>query len=282
MRRRTFAEYATERPPAGLLDVATTLKHFALVTYTIHPDALRPMLPPRLRPLVIDVDGVPRALLSVVIFVNTNFRAAKFPSPSLNMAQINYRAYVIDDDGEHAIWFLRTLLDGWAYVVPRLLWQMPWHRARIQLGWERNAAGLYKSYTVNASDSTASADALHANLVQPARERARPPTVRPSPMRLPGFPDVETGLVCLTHAFKGFFRRRDGKIGVNRVWHPRMPVTPARLVSASFPLLARRGLVSSAEQTKPYSVLLAPRVDFTSRLPPTVVEAGYPSREWEQ
>lgn len=92
-------------------------------------------------------------------------------------------------------------------------------------------------------------------------------------IELPGFPDVETGLVCLTHAAKGFFRRSDGKIGLNRVWHKRIPVQSARLLRASFPLLERLELVSAPEQSAPYSVLLAPEIGFVSHLPPQIVRS---------
>lgn len=274
MRRRTFEQYASPMPTPRGIDVVTTLRHFALVTYAVEPGAVERMVPARLAPLAIMLNGESRALVSVVLFVNTRFRSAVFPSPSLNMAQINYRAYVIDrETGEHGIWFIQTLIDSWAFLVPRYVWHMPWRRAGISLEYELHEPDLYesesrepephgvlyKTYDVNAVAGPAS------SRVGLAQETDRPP------LELPGFPDVETGLVCLTHAFSGFYRRRDGKIAVNRVWHEPIPVTPARLTQASFPLLERLELVPLAEMTKPYSVLLAPAVDFVSRLPPTVL-----------
>lgn len=272
MRRRTFAQYASPMPTPRGIDVFTTLRHFALVTYAVEPGAVKSMVPARLSPLTIVLNGESRALVSVVLFVNTRFRSAVFPSPSLNMAQINYRAYVIDrETGEHGIWFIQTLIDSWAFLVPRYVWHMPWRRASISLKFEANRPAenlgdeqrdrvVYKTYDVTAVAGPAS------SRVALAQEPDRP-----LPLELPGFPDVETGLVCLTHAFSGFYRRRDGKIAVNRVWHEPIPVTPARLTHASFPLLERLNLVPPAEMTQPYSVLLAPAADFMSRLPPTVL-----------
>lgn len=355
MRRRTFDEYIVPKPRLWLTDVVTTLRHFALVTYTIDPDALRRMLPPRLSPLTIELHGTPRALLSVVLFMNTDFRPAVIPGPRFTMPQINYRAYVIDEStGEHAIWFLATLLDAWAFLVPRFIWRMPWRKGPIRIEYEYDdRTELYKSYSVtshstwapanveliqdtappdgaDAADPAArgaarggpgqtsddaeaepwtgadpgagadpaargatraadsAADAATDPSSDPAAGADPAPTAAidhdptptaaiehdPNPaaaIELPGFPDVETGLVCLTHVPQGFFRRSDGKIAVNRVWHKRIPVKPARLVRATFPLLERLELVSRSEQAAPYSVLLAPEIEFLSHLPPKVV-----------
>lgn len=286
MRRRSYQQYTSPRPIPRGLDVVTTLRHFALVTYTIDPDMLKAMLPARLSPLTIELDGDRRALMSVVSFVNSRFRSAVYPSPSLNMAQINYRAYVVDEEtGEHAIWFIGTLLDSWAFIVPRYFWQMPWCKSRIRLEYEQApahkrgstrerepaierdrtrqpdpAARLYSWYRVRGKSHRVPVDV----------ELAQNPDVALS-LELPGFPDVETGLVCLTHAFNGFYRRRDGKIGINRVWHEPMPVQPALLVHASFPLLDTMRLVARSDQMTPYSVLMAPAIEFISHLPPTVV-----------
>lgn len=268
-RRRTFSQYATPPPAPRGIDAATTLRHFALITYTADPDVLGAMLPPRLSPLTIELGGESRALVSVVSFVNTRFRAARMPWPSFTMAQINYRAYVIDNEtDEHAIWFLHTVLDSWAYLVPRCLWQMPWSKGNIRLEYEPSAgdgtaaSGFYRTYRVEVAAGGASA------VVELARDE-RLGRLEP---QLPGFPDAETGLVCLTHAFNGFFRRKDGRIAVNRVWHAPIPVRPARLVRAELPLLERLALLPQDAPSQPYSVLLAPAVDFMSRLPPTIVD----------
>lgn len=90
-------------------------------------------------------------------------------------------------------------------------------------------------------------------------------------LELPGFSDVETGLLYLTHALVGYYRRPDGRIGVNRVWHEKMEVQPARLVEGAFPLLHRLGFVGLEEQKAPHSVLVTPKVDFLSHIPPTTL-----------
>ena len=88
----------------------------------------------------------------------------------------------------------------------------------------------------------------------------------------PGFPDVESALVYLTHPLAGFYYRRDGKLGTYRVWHKELAVKPAQLGSANFKLLSTLGIVMESEQSSPYSVLIEPINEFTIYLPPTVIE----------
>ena len=285
MQRRAFRHYDVPPPKAKGIDVVTTLRDFALITYTVEPERLASELPRRLSPLTISMDGAQRALVSVVVFWNARFQLARWPSPSFNMPQINYRAYVIDNDtGEHAIWFLHTLLGSWAYVVPRYVWKMPWSKGTIRLTCRRQHVGRAPGVSgVPGRDERAGADAwvegLYRKYVVIADSSVAPATIELKqkdpewhrPVQLPGFPDDETGLVCLTHAFQGFFRRHDGRIGLNQVWHEQMPVRTARLVKAKVPYLVRSGFITEGEQSKPYNVLLVPAVPFFSQLPPAVI-----------
>lgn len=89
----------------------------------------------------------------------------------------------------------------------------------------------------------------------------------------PGFADEETALFCLTHPLVGFYHRlRDRRLGAYRVWHDRLAVQPAELLSARFALFDRLGLVNYARQQFPHSVLVQPINDFTVYLPPTRLE----------
>ena len=260
MRSKAFELVVTPRPSSSGLDVTTVLRHFALITYPVDPHRLQSMIPERFQPLTVMIDGHSQALVSVVVFENTHFRLAAYPSPQLRMPQINYRAYVLDGQtGERAIWFLGTLLDSWAFVVPRYVWKMPWWKGPIRLETEFDeAAGRYVRYAVETGAAWAPA---RAELVEDET----------ASLNLPGFPDLESGLACLTHTLSGFYRRGDGRLAVNRVWHEKMEVRPARLTAAHFHLLDREALVPASAQLSPHSVLITPQVEFFSFLPPTVV-----------
>src|SRR5690606_6699931 len=147
-----FDPWNTPRPTPRGLDVATTLRHFALVTYAVEPAQIQAYVAPPFRPVTVETAAGPRALVSVVLFENTAFRLAAWPSPRLRMAQINYRTYVTDPHtGGHGIWFLGTLLASWAFLVPRWVWKMPWRKGPIAMNCRWNeATGRYDRYEVES------------------------------------------------------------------------------------------------------------------------------------
>jgi len=91
------------------------------------------------------------------------------------------------------------------------------------------------------------------------------------PQQLLGFPDVETGLVILTHPLQGYYYRRDGRLGSYSIWHDRLQLTTGSATTAHFPLLEKLGLVDSGDLSAIHSVLIQPKTEFTIYLPPTVV-----------
>ena len=121
-----------------------------------------------------------------------------------------------------------------------------------------DAAGRYSKYSVNAESEWAAASVSLAQNVEDT-------------FLFPGFPDTESALVYLTHPLAGFYHRRDGKIGTYHVWHKRLEVQPASLISANFKLLSDLGIVTLSEQSKPYSVFIEPLNTFTIYLPPKVI-----------
>jgi uncharacterized protein YqjF (DUF2071 family) len=127
-----------ERPASGLLTVETTLAHFAIVTYAVKPEALRPHVHTRFElDTVLLNDGRRQALVSVVPFLDLDFRLTRCPWPRQRFGQTNYRAYVTDrESGEHVAWFFGTALDTFFVNVPRHAWKLPWHHARIRFDCE--------------------------------------------------------------------------------------------------------------------------------------------------
>jgi hypothetical protein len=244
------------RPAVSGIDVVTTLQHFAIITYAVEPESLARHLAPRFEPACIRLnDGNIRALVSIVPFRDRDFRAARFPSPHLSFGQTNYRAYVQDrETGLHSVWFFGTTLDSVTVMVPRHLWKLPWHRGSIRFSCELDG-DIYRRYEMTTQSTWAP--------VQLALEDTGAPV-----SHIDGFPDLETGMLILTHPLTGFYRRRDGALGSYKVWHDRLALRAGICRHARFGLLDRLGLVRFEDQARPYSVMLQHQTEFTIYLPP--------------
>jgi hypothetical protein len=93
------------------------------------------------------------------------------------------------------------------------------------------------------------------------------------PTQLAGTPNLEAGLVLLTHPLRGYFFRRDGALGSYAIWHDRAQLTVGTIHEARYPLLQKLGLVEEGVQSDIHSVLIQPNIDFTIYLPPSRVKA---------
>jgi hypothetical protein len=195
--------------------------------------------------------------LSVVPFIDVDFTSAVYPFPKFRMGQTNYRIYVIDcQTNERTVWFLGTTLDSWTQTIPYYLWKLPWHRGRMRFDCLYDEISQrYKRYHMHTESAWAPAEL----------ELSQPDDLE---LKLSGFPDLETGLVCLTHPLTGYYYRRDGTLGSYKVWHKRLDVRPGQLVSAAFGLLERLEIATREEQQRPHSVLIDPQNEFTVYLPP--------------
>ena len=225
--------------PRGLA-VETTLQHFAIVTYWVDPSNLRKHLHPRFEPVCLASDGRSRqALVSVVTFLDRDFRFAAFPYFRGSFGQTNYRAYVADTQtGEQAAWFFGTCLDSVSVAIPRYLWRLPWHRARMDFACQYDqAAARYLIFKVKTRSGWAPAQ-LAIN------DSGKPPA------QLPGVSSLEAGLVLLTHPLRGYFFRQDGALGSYAVWHDRAQTTVGTIQEARYPLLQELGLIEEGDQTR--------------------------------
>ena len=257
---RKIKDFLTKRPKPNGIDVLCGLKHFAIITYAVPAERFKGIFPDRFQLDTVVIDGREVGLISVVPFVDVDFTSAVFSFPKFTMGQTNYRIYIIDTEtGERCVWFLGTTLDSWTLAVPRYLWNLPWHAGKVSFDCNLNeASGLYSKYSMKTQSNWAEAS---VDLVQSEHDR----------FEFPGFPDVESALVYLTHPLAGFYYRRDGKLGTYRVWHKELRVKPARLISANFKLLSDLGIVKTVEQSAPYSVLIEPINEFTIYLPPVTI-----------
>jgi uncharacterized protein YqjF (DUF2071 family) len=256
MQPRRIDDVHTPRPPHGALSVVTTLSHFAIVTYAVDPAVVKPHLDERFELELVDLPGGPRALVSVVPFLDLDFRLARMPWPKFSFGQTNYRTYVVDGEtGETGVWFFGTCLDSMSVLIPHHLWKLPWYRGRIRFDCEPSGARSYTFYRMQAQGQWAPAT-LELEV------DSRPPA------ELAGFPDLETGMSVLTHPFKGWFRRRDGRLGSYSVWHEPLDPVRAHCVEARFDLLDRLELVPFADQAQPHNVMVQRETEFTILLPP--------------
>ncbi len=254
---RSLRDVHTPRPPHRPMTVVTTLAHFAIVTYAADPSAVRPHIDPRFELETIDVPGRgPSGLISVVPFLDRDFRFARMPWPEFTFGQTNYRVYVIDrETGQRGVWFFGTCLDSLSVYVPRHVWKLPWHPGRIRFDCEPSGPNSYARYAMHATGNWAAAN-LELDVSN------EPPT------EFPGFPDYETGFATLTHPFIGWFHRRDGHLGSYSVWHEPLQPMQANCVTARFDLLDRLGVVPFADQSEPYDVMVQRETEFTIQLPP--------------
>lgn len=76
-----YDDLRVPRPPVAGINVQCRLKHFAIISYTVDPALLRPMIPQRFRLDTIMIDGREQALVSAVPFLNVDFGLAAHPSP---------------------------------------------------------------------------------------------------------------------------------------------------------------------------------------------------------
>ncbi|MEM7456530.1 MAG: DUF2071 domain-containing protein [Planctomycetota bacterium] len=256
-----FGEDQFHRPRVSGIDVITTLQHFAIITYVVDPDALRPHVHERFElDCIRREDGSPGALISVVPFLDLDFRFIRFPWFTWKFGQTNYRAYVRDrQTGEHVAWFFGTSLDSWTVNIPKHIWKLPWHRGKIRFetSYDRSK-NRYSCYEMETESSWA-----------PASLKLEDTGVALD--SLDGFATLESGLVILTHPLKGYYHRRDGRLGSYSIWHDKLQMTIGNATRAEFPLLERLGLVRTGDTSNLHSVMIQPATEFTIYLPPRPV-----------
>ena len=247
------------RPPLARLGARTTLRHFALITYALPPERLAPHVDTgRFEIETFPIGGRQLALLSAVPFLDVDFRFPRLLSCArFGFGQTNHRLYVRERaSGEPMVWFLGTTLGSAFVAVPRLLWRLPWHRARYRFDCEWDAAARrYRRYRIEiASDWCAGEVELE--------DTGEPPGC------LAGFESLAQQVLVLTHPVAGAFHRLDGRLGGYSIWHPVMALSRARPRRLRFALYERLGLLSPAEMEQPHSALLSPEVEFDIHLPP--------------
>ncbi|WP_188196960.1 DUF2071 domain-containing protein [Nonomuraea sp. SYSU D8015] len=236
----------TPRPRLRWYHAETDLDDFAIVSYRVDADALARHLPEGFAPMKMSFADGPGTLISAVAFKDRDFHFRFLPQIGIDCGQINYRAYVTAY-GKPGVWFFGTRLDHPVVAIPQHLWGMPWRRDRIRI--EADWDGAPARWRLDAGDARCEATEL------------------PQPLTLlDGFADESDWLERLTHPTQGWYRRRDGGVGVYSIWHPVMRPRYFTAAAASFPVFERLGLITP--DTPPHSILAQPRLHFDIHTPP--------------
>ena len=256
--RELLAQRLLPRNP-NLLDVRTSLQHFALINYAVPAKLLaKQIADDRFAIPEFRIGGKLMGLISAVPFIDTDFRFHRlFPWVRFHFPQTNHRAYVIDKrTGQHGVWFFGTTLGSPVVHFASILWRIPWHFAKYRVDCTyHESKHRYLSYRMQIKSAWCDAniniwDSGEAVAVQE------------------GFRSMDEMRLILTHPVDGFFRRRDGIAGRYSIWHAKMALTMGQSSELYFSLYERLGLLSRFEMQHPHSILMCPKVDFDIFLPP--------------
>ena len=249
------------RPSPGWLDVHTTLAHFALINYAVPVERLLPYIPTSHFEIPeYEIEGRRMALLSVVPFIDTDFRyACLAPWLKFRFPQTNYRVYVIDrQTKEPVVWFFGTTLGSPIVYLARTLWHIPWYYGRYQVDCQFKS-GHYTKFTYQTQSTWASAEIDINDTGQPLTLQS-------------GFEELEAMRLILTHPVTGYYYRLNGELGSYTIWHKLMEMTLAQPNHLYFSLLERLGILTLDEMAQPHSIFICPQIDFDIHLPPIKIE----------
>jgi len=244
------------RPSPNWLDIHTTLQHFALINYAVPAERLRPHIPHRFDIPQFEINGRNLALLSVVPFLDTDFRYIRLaPWFKFHFPQTNYRVYVIDHQtNQHVVWFFGTTLGSPIVYLARALWRIPWYFGRYTTHFKQQN-GRYTQFTYQTQSTWATAQIE-------LQDTGRPLTLQP------GFDTLEQMQLILTHPITGFYYRTDGRLGSYTIWHKLMDLTLAQPNHLHFSLLERLNVLTKQEMNHPHSIFITPTIPFDIHLPP--------------
>jgi uncharacterized protein YqjF (DUF2071 family) len=232
------------RPPRRPWHAFTWLDHLAIVTFTVDAERLDDLLPPGfVAERFDDDDARPTGLVSAVSCLDRNFHFRGCPPVTMTAGQIDYRTYVVHDDGERGVWFFGASLDSPLGRVARHLWSMPWHRERITIeaDWDGDTLA---SMRVAARGHWCDAD---VELVDGATTSATMPA-------------------SVTDPLVGWYARRGRPVRRYRVWHEPLDARPVTARVARYQVFEELGLVERGQA--PRSALVQRELALDVETPP--------------
>jgi hypothetical protein len=241
-----------------LLSIEMLLRDMLYVSYLIPASRLRTVLPPSLKPAVVDGENV---FVSLVIFRGKTSAAATIPTPRFPFDQVNIRTYVVDPlTGKPAVHFVHCGISGSLITfLYRTLSGMPVQHTPFSIDPKKGSEGNYFRY--KASGSWNGTFTIEAEEISPALTSLVP------------FPNVQAAIDYLIDPLVGFYF--DGNI-LRRLEVYHAPLVPrvCKPEKIIFPYLSQLGIVPKEEIPLPHSILLVPFTPFLIYLPARAYNSG--------
>ncbi|TAD99750.1 MAG: DUF2071 domain-containing protein [Bacteroidetes bacterium] len=243
---------------ASFFNADTMLDHFAIISYAVPLEKLRPLVHKDFELAEFEIDGKKQALISAVPFIDRDFHFPKMPFAKYKFGQTNYRAYVIDKNGEHCVWFFGTMLASLFYVIPRKLWKMPWHYGKFAGNFDFEG-NIYKKYQIKVESEWAKTEIELTSTAQKMQITE-------------GFKDLDQMKLILTHPIAGYYFKTNGKLGNYQIWHDELDLNVGKASNLYFQVFEDLKLLSKEQMQVPHSVLLCSECRFSVQLPPKNIE----------
>jgi hypothetical protein len=233
------------------MSVEMLLSDMLYVSYLVPGSRVRSLVPDSL-PLA-TVDGT-HVFVSLVIFRGKTAALSLLPSPRFPFDQVNVRTYVTDPvTGKPAVYFVNCgISNGLITFLYRLVSGMPVEHIPYSIAPKQDTKGRYLEYA--ASGNWYGEFSLTVTEVSPKLAGLAP------------FATVQEAIDYLIDPLVGFYGPAE-KVKRLEVFHPPLVPRVGEIAEASFPYLAKLGLVDPQDVIRPHNILLIPRTPFLIYLP---------------
>lgn len=226
------------RPPVLPFSVDFDIEGFTLVNYAVPPSRLQGVLPDYFIPVTTEVDGRPHAWFSLFMGRLALRRVGGVPAVPIHLHQINYRTYIVQDEG-HALYLFRSLIGPpWFAQGMRILPGFPAHGTDVtyDLAW--------------SDDQLVRVEAKAGDELELFIEYAGPePVTR-------GFASPADAVRVLGNVPDAYFPLPDDRFGLMHSPHEPLKPQAGTLSTGRLDWATRHGLLSPDEVLAPASVFL--------------------------
>lgn len=220
------------------------LRHFALITHAVPPKRVKAHLPEGFELDTWDLNGKPRALVSVGCFRNEKFGLAALNRPNFDFEQSTYRTYV-KYNGVRGAYFFGT------YLGNPISWAM---QRAVASGAKLGRFEIIRNY--NDSGYRRYSGAVHSKSGETRFE-----------LRANELPENDELTQFVTYRPHGFFKSSLGRVWDQPVEHARMCPFEGKLISGRFDPWDALDILSPEEAAHPISVLVQPSIHFLIKTP---------------